>query len=163
MNPNDETLRWQLHGLRQDLPPTRDLWPGIAARLAQAAPMVPAASAKSRRHWLPWAMAASCVLAVGMAWTLHHQQADGVPSMHAGTTLTEKEAVAMTYDYQHALALMGSPSAAADIDPALGELDRSAAVILDAIQDHPGATFLLDRLRRTYEQRLELTQRAVMG
>ena len=29
-----DALRWQLHALRQDMPPARDLWPDIAPRLA---------------------------------------------------------------------------------------------------------------------------------
>ena len=44
---SDDALRWQLRALRQDAPPSRDLWPDIAAKLA-AAPAV--AIAPSRRH-----------------------------------------------------------------------------------------------------------------
>ena len=53
ISPTDEALRWQLRALRQDMPPTRDLWPGIAARLATSprhqAPVSP------RRPWTPFA------------------------------------------------------------------------------------------------------------
>jgi hypothetical protein len=44
--------------------------------------------------------------------------------------------------------------------PAFGDLDRSAAQILGAIDRDPEARFLLDQLRRTYARRLELTRRA---
>ena len=40
--PSDEALRWQLRALHQDMPPTRDLWPGIAARLAGPRELAPA-------------------------------------------------------------------------------------------------------------------------
>ena len=45
--------------------------------------------------------------------------------------------------------------------PDLRELDRSARQIRDAIDRDPAATYLLDRLRRTYTLRLEVTQRSL--
>jgi hypothetical protein len=47
--------------------------------------------------------------------------------------------------------------------PALHELDRSVAQIRRAIAADPGSVFLLEQLRRTYELRLNLTQRAALG
>jgi hypothetical protein len=49
-----------------------------------------------------------------------------------------------------------------EIQPALEDLDHSAAQILGAIERHPDAVFLLDQLQRTYARRLELTQRAII-
>jgi hypothetical protein len=43
--------------------------------------------------------------------------------------------------------------------PALKVLDRSAAQIRTALTRDPDARFLLERLQRTYDRRLELTQR----
>ncbi len=45
--------------------------------------------------------------------------------------------------------------------PALDELDRSAAQILVALQEHPRERLLFDQLHRTYVRQLELTRRAV--
>jgi hypothetical protein len=42
----------------------------------------------------------------------------------------------------------------------LRELDHSARQIRTALERDPDARFLLDRLRKTYTLRLELTQRA---
>jgi hypothetical protein len=45
----------------------------------------------------------------------------------------------------------------------LRELDRSARQIRTALARDPEARFLLERLRRTYSLRLELTQRAALA
>lgn len=151
--PTDEALRWQLRALRQDMPPTRDLWPGIAARLATSpqhqAPVSP------RRPWTPFTLAASVLLAVTVTWQL--QQAP------TGDALIQREAAALTRDYAGALAQLDRRAAAPpEIVPALHTLDESAAQIRRAIATEPNAHFLLDQLRRTYARRLELTQRAAM-
>ena len=151
--PSDEALRWQLRALRQDMPPTRDLWPGIAARLATSprhqAPVRP------RRPWTPFALAASVLLAITVTWQL--QQAP------TGDPLIQREAAAMTRDYIGALAQMDAQAKASpDYAPALHALDQSAAEIRHAIATDPNACFLLEQLRRTYARRLALTQRAVL-
>ena len=151
--PSDEALRWQLRALRQDMPPTRDLWPGIAARLATSpqhqAPVRP------RRPWTPFALAASVLLAITVTWQL--QQAP------TGDPLIQREAAAMTRDYIGALAQMDAQAKASpDYAPALHALDQSAAEIRHAIATDPQARFLLEQLRRTYARRLALTQRAVL-
>ena len=55
ISPTDEALRWQLRALRQDMPPTRDLWPGIAARLATSPRHQ--APARPRRPCIRWTKA----------------------------------------------------------------------------------------------------------
>lgn len=159
MNQNDESLRWKLRGLRQDQPPERDLWPDISARIA-ALPPRQAEEPKQRltsgvRRFAPWAMAASLVLTVGLAW-----QATRVAPQDP---VIPREAASLTRDYQGALAQMQGAEAHPEFGVALQELDRSAAQIRAAIEHDPNATFLLERLRRTYAKRLALTQRAVMS
>ena len=56
-----------------------------------------------------------------------------------------------------------APEATATQQPALHELDRSAAQIRTALARDPDARFLLERLRRTYSLRLALTQRAALS
>lgn len=173
-NHGDEHLLWQLRSLRQERMPEDDLWPGIAARLSQQAP--PAAGGNViplRRRNLarlaPWALAASLVLAVGVAW---QQRPDAVvpqPSALVATrtpegALMHREADAMTREYAAALRelqIAGRP--AAPVATTLRQLDDSAEQIRTALQRDPDARFLLERLRRTYEKRLELTQRAVLS
>lgn len=68
-----DALRWQLRALRQDQPPTTDLWPGIAQRLTpQSGDTVstgwggqPTATAARQRSRMPVALAASVLVAVG--------------------------------------------------------------------------------------------------
>ena len=159
MNTQDQdALRWQLQGLRRDVSPQADLWPGIAARIASTSPQQ--APPVNRRRFAPWAMAASVLLAVGFIWQLTPDptQTVAVPA----DPLIRKQAVSMAFEYEKALARMGHTDSAPEMHAALDDLDRSAQMILTAIDDNPEARFLLDQLRRTYARRLQLTQRAVM-
>ena len=157
---DDAQLRLALRGLRRDVPPARDLWPDLAARLAQT-PQRPAATTAPRR-WAPvFALAASLVLAIGVAWHLRPTPVAADDSAR----LIQREAQAMTREYHAALYELertAPPPAASPVTPALHELDRSAAQIRTALDRDPDARFLLDRLRSTYARRLALTQRAAL-
>jgi len=158
-NTLDASLRLQLRGLRRDIAPEADLWPGIAERLrSEGAATAPRRKA---RNVAPWALAASLVLSLGIAWRM---QPPPAPSA-APVQLVDREADAMAREYRAALQELqaSAPVAATQgpTEPALRELDRSAREIRDAIERDPGATFLLDRLQRTYTLRLELTQRSL--
>ena len=150
----DERLRWQLRALRSDAPPQRDLWPGIAARIE--APR----SRTSRRAFAWLAVAASLLLAFGIGWRLRPVAPAPAPT---GVSLVQQEAEAMTRDYAVALRRLQASAPATRDDPTLHELDRSAEHIRDPLQRDPDADFLLQRLRHTYEKRLALTQRALLG
>jgi len=164
MNHQEDNLLFQLRGLRRDQLPDNDLWPGIAARIAQ--PMAAPASGnvvplrrRGPARFVPWALAASLVLAVGVAW---QQRPDptGARPLDPTAFLVRREAEAMTREYDAALRELqaaGAPSPSGSA--ALLQLDRSAAQIRTALARDPEAHFLLDRLRSTYEKRLALTQR----
>ena len=181
MSEENDRLRWQLKGLRQDTPPRRDLWPEIAARIAELpqtaeiAPgqqdrpsrMFPWSRAASRgadassvrtgaRRLAPWAMAASMLLAIGFLWQATHLTPPQEP-------LIRQEAAQLTRDYQGALAQIQGAEAHPELGGALQELDRSAEEILAALDRAPNTRFLLEQLRRTYAKRLALTQRAMMS
>lgn len=167
---HDAHLLMQLRGLRSEQQPGSDLWPGIAARIAQApaanAPgknvvaMTPPASKALRLA--PFALAASLVLAVGVAWQLRPDAASPAADPQAG--MIERQAQAMTREYEGALReLHAAGRPAPRTGAALHELDRSAEQIRTALGRDPDARFLLDQLRRTYEKRLELTQRAILS
>jgi hypothetical protein len=165
---DDDTLRWQLQALRRDLPPSRDLWPDIATRIAST-PRQPAVAQHGARRVLPWALAASVLLAVGLAWQLvpvSSPAANGVQvaGVHAvdGNPLIREQAVSMAIEYEGALARIEQAGTHPEMQSALGDLDRSAALILAAIDHDPEARFLLEQLRRTYARRLQLTQRAAL-
>jgi hypothetical protein len=158
-NRNGDVLRWQLQALRRDIEPQGDLWRGIAARIAVTPQQEGRVERKARvRRFAPGAMAASVLLAVGLVWQLN-------PASQAssqGNPLIRQQAVSMTLDYENALARVQQAGTHPELDTAFGDLDRSAAQILGAIDRDPDARFLLDQLRRTYARRLELTRRAVL-
>ncbi len=172
----DDALAFRLRALRRDALPAHDLWPGIAARIAQPAADAPHGAALSgsvaRSHlatprFAPWALAASLVLAVGVAW---QQRPAGMPdaSNDPAAQLLPRAADAMTREYDaalHELQASKQPGSvlAVPADPALRELDRGAAQIRTALARDPQSRFLLDRLRTTYEKRLQLTQRAALS
>jgi hypothetical protein len=163
--PLDASLRLQLRGLRRELAPERDLWPGIAARIATT----PATTRRSApRRFAPLALAASLLLALGVAWPLRPPAplAPQLASQQAPARLIDREAEAMTREYRAALHELqaSTPDTATPRpeQPALRELDRSARQIRTALARDPDARFLLERLRHTYSLRLELTQRAAL-
>ena len=153
---DDDALQQALRGLRRDRLPERDLWPQIRARIAT--PAAVATPRRTTRRVVPWAMAASVLLAVAVAWRL---QPAAAPSPQA--RLISHEAQAMTREYRGALkVIVASAPSSTESDPTLRELDRSAAQIRSALAKDPDARFLLGRLRHTYAMRLALTQRAAL-
>ncbi|MET0814968.1 MAG: anti-sigma factor [Pseudoxanthomonas sp.] len=155
----EENLRWQLRGMRREVEPQADLWPGIAARIAATPQQSAAADRPRARGFAPWAMAASVLLAVGVVWQMMPSTTQQAP---AGNPVIRQQAVAMALDYERAFARMQQGDVHPEMHGAIGELDRGAAQILTAIDRDPDAAFLLEQLRRTYARRLQLTQRAVM-
>ena len=151
-DPMPDSLRWQLRAMRDEVAPPRDLWAGIAPRLAprtQARPL--------RTPWL--ALAASLLLVVGMAglWRGQLREAD------AGQAALV-EARRLSTDYRDTLrALPAGTERPQVLAPALDELDRSAAQIRRALARDPDSRLLLEQLRRTYSRRLELSQRVLAG
>jgi hypothetical protein len=161
----DDRVRWALRDLRQDIAPAHDPWPQIAARIA-ATPARHAIAAgrtgrRRPRRLAPLALAASLLLAVGVTWQIWPPQSPSQPT----AKLMQAEAHAMTREYNAALREVeaSAPEATAAQQPALHELDRSAAQIRTALARDPDARFLLDRLRHTYSLRLALTQRAALS
>jgi len=157
-DPGDAALRMALRQLRRDHMPDHDLWPRIAADIA-AAPARTDARPSGASRFAPWAIAASLLLAVTLAWQLRP-----MPPRDGEARLLSHEAQAMTREYQGALKVIASGARAdATSNPALRELDASAAQIRGALARDPDARFLLDRLRHTYSLRLALTQRAALS
>lgn len=151
---SDNELRWQLRQLPREIDPPRDLWSGIADRL-----QAPAQTPSRRRPWFAaLAVAASLSVAVGLAWQLREP---APPASDVRAQIVQREADALTREYQAALGQFEGAPMPAPLEPALATLDRSAADIRVAIATDPDAVFLLDQLRRTYARRLSLTQRAV--
>ena len=151
---SEHELRWQLRQLPREIDPPRDLWPGIAARLAAPAP--------ARRRWPDWLALAACLcLAVGLAASL--KPAPPAPAESPRAELVQREADALTREYLAALGQFRGAPLPEPLQPALDTLDRSALEIREALAADPDAVYLLDQLKRTYTRRLTLTQRALVG
>lgn len=171
MNTDDKTtelpdaLRWQLRGLRRDVEPRRELWDGIATRIAtqpQMAPTAPPASRRRARSFALLATAAVLAMAVGIGWQLRPDAAP-VPVPEAQAPLLAIQAEAMAREYEGALRVVQAAYDAPVTSPVLAELDASAAALRAAIAQAPDSRFLFDRLQRVYAQRLALTQRLVQA
>ncbi len=151
-------LRMALHTLRRDIEPGQDLWPGIAARLQPQRP-----AARKLKAW-PMAIAASMLLALGLAWQGGMQQpARPVPVSPPVPGGLPMEAEALTMHYQAALRELDMPSIHASWEPGLEALDNSAAQILSALRQSPESTQLLERLRQIYARRIALSRRALFA
>jgi hypothetical protein len=170
--PGEAELRLALRGLRQDVEPGTDLWPGIAARIAALPRQVPAAPPWRTLRWLwPLATAASLLLAVGVTWKMQPATLSPDPSgTEIATTaagagrqapLVQREAEILTVQYRAALREIDPQAVPAGWQPGLEALDRSAAEIRGALQRDPDSRLLLERLRDTYTRRLALSRRAL--
>ena len=168
----EAALRLALRGLRRDVEPETDLWPGIAARIAALPRQAPAAPPKRTPRWLwPLATAASLLLAVGVTWKMQpatlspDTQGAAIVTTTAGAggqaPLVQREAEILTVQYRAALRELDAQSVPAGWQPGLEALDRSAAEIRGALQRDPDSRLLLERLRDTYTRRLALSRRAL--
>jgi hypothetical protein len=131
-----EWLR-QSRALDRPVAPTRDLWPGIAERLAEA---MPAASAPRRRNITPWALAASLAALSLLAGGLSMRQ---TPMPVAQYAKADTQA---------------SPWKPRDprLSGAAIELDAARSELTQAMQQAPQAAFLQRLLDRTNHQRSRL-------
>ena len=147
---NEFEWRRQMRELRQPLPPQRDLWMSIDAALddaeASRVPMVtaqPLPAKNSPRRWLLGAgLAASLLLATGIAWHLNQ-----VRTTAATTTIANAAAPSTKW----------KPS-----DPRLAgaaiELDAARMELQQAIQQSPDSVGLQRILARTEQQQTQLRQ-----
>jgi len=171
-NDHDDALAQRLRGLPSERVPPAAVWQRIAAELGQsprtepavAAPATPVDAVPARRgshrHWPRYAAAAVVVALVGVAsMLLLPQQPTG--SVAVEESSLQHQANTITYQYRQAMATIPQDEVAAELQPALRELDESAGSIRSAIAQSPDADFLLGQLQRTYALRLELTRKGV--
>lgn len=166
----DAQLQLALRGLRRDIAPTQDLWPGIAARLSPQLQQVPAqsgASTKSTPMW-PWAVAASMLLALGL-WVQPSPQAArplavaDTSSNVADTAALPAQAQVMALHYQAALRELNTSGLPASWQPGLQALDHSAAQVQAALRKSPDSPWLMAQLRQIYLRKIALSRRALLA
>ncbi len=155
---NEFELRRQLRGLAVDREPAQDLWPDIERRLP---------ARKPQRRLPLWSMVAAAVLGIGFATSMLR-----LPSEPGRTPLAEaprrpatlsREAELLAIDYRAALSEVAARPLPLALRPAAAELDASVREIRGALREAPESRLLLDQLRRTYELRLRLGQRAALS
>ncbi|KXU87769.1 hypothetical protein AB839_19680 [Stenotrophomonas sp. DDT-1] len=159
----DHDLLARLRALPNERDVPADGWARLSARLPprepEAAPaptgnVVALATRSRRRWWLPAGAVLAASLAIYAVAPWRHVQ----PDIPVPSTL-QLQAAAMTEQYRQAVAALPA-GRAPEWQPALHELDESAAQIQAALAQDPRAPHLLGQLKRTYALRLELTRQA---
>lgn len=147
----DFELQRNLRAMNAPREPAADLWAGIAARIG-AADDAPAAP--RRRSWLPFALAAGTLLAVGGATLLGLR-------MHAASDLAQQtiplQKPARITPAQ-ALDSMHAPDGDPRLAGAAVVLDAAHAELEQALEQQPDAVFLVSLLNRTNARRMKLEQ-----
>ncbi|MCB1560533.1 MAG: hypothetical protein KDI75_05500 [Xanthomonadales bacterium] len=167
-------LRRRLRGLSADRDPSRDLWPGIAQRLDRVATpaMLPSMARRRRSRWQTWTALAASVLGAAVLVSFWPDAIQGPTATDspvamrgaaAGSRALRIQAQAMTVEYQAALLEIDAGRMPVPLQAAAAELDRSASQIREAMRRDPQSSFLLERLRDVYAQRLRLSQRGLMS
>lgn len=151
---SDAELRLQLRGLPKDREIERDLWSSIETSIQL--------TSRQKKYW-PWssfAMAASLALVAVIALPLFSAK-----SVNTSDTMQAQvvsiQVNAMDAEYQAALKEFSTVELAPEIKTELALLDNSANKLRQALNQSPQSTYLIPMLRRTYLQRLQLTQRAM--
>jgi hypothetical protein len=154
--PRDESLESALRALPRELAPARDLWPGIAARIAP--------SRRSRR--LATGLLAGLLLGAGAAALVWQASRDTgavrTDAMLAADLRLPFEAARERYaaDWAEVRARL-DPATAAVIEGNLEVVQGALAEIDAAMAEAPGDARLRGRLRRTLETEIDLYRRAV--
>ena len=162
----DHDLLARLRALPDERSVPADGWARLSAKLPPREPQAAPAAAGNvvalpprprHRWWLPAGAAVAASLAVyAIAPWRQAPLATPAPSS------LQLQAEAMTEQYRQAVAALPGRGAP-EWQPALHELDRSAAQIRAAMAQDPRAPHLLGQLKRTYTLRLELTRQAAQA
>ena len=146
--------RNQMRKLDETVEPARDLWPDIAARIAQHP------RAASRRDWRRGftAIAATLVVASAaglLAYRLDRSRVGSVPA---------PAAIAAANDATPLTALDWAVPADPKLATVAQGLDKASADLQAALEARPDAVFLVSMLNRTNAQRMRLLrQTAISG
>ena len=149
---SDAELRLQLRGLSKERELEHDLWPIIQDNIQSPI--------KKKRSWLGFAMAASLTVLGLFALPLFSSKE--LPDNNTlNAQVVTREVKAMDVEYHAALQEFASIKVAPEVQTQLQLLDDSANKLHQALNQSPQSIYLIPMLRRTYLQRLQLTQRAI--
>ncbi|MGQ0800026.1 MAG: hypothetical protein ACT4NL_07955 [Pseudomarimonas sp.] len=162
---NEFELRRQLRELRREREPSRDLWAGIAERIASESAPVSASPGLSRHHWLAPALAASAVFAALLIGVTNSSKdgRDGTsnprqPQYAESASLLSRNADGLALEYRAALTSLPPVPVPSELQTTLNQLDSSAEQLQVALRQQPQSKFLLGQLRRVYARRLQLSR-----
>jgi hypothetical protein len=167
-SPSELDLRWRLRQLPREREVPHKVWTGIETRLNETQQNVFEARhvTQTAKSWRAWAIAASfaAIAFVGAALFLNRAE---VSLTDPQSQMMANQVNLMTREYQAALKEIDHGGNAAKVTNADAEaqlklLDDSLTQIRHAITQKPNATYLLSMLRRTYMQRLQITQRLLI-
>ena len=160
--------RRALKALPREIEPERDLWSGIAARIAPDT-----GAARRRPGWMRYAIAAGLTAtAIALGALLVPRLTDDAAQLamepDTASPWVLREADLIKADLDAALTTAGGPEAAEYarapnlvLSASLKELDSAQSELDQALRQNPDSTFLLDRIRRVQQQKARLTLRVM--
>ena len=162
-DPLQKSLDEQLDNLRLDVPPPRNLWPGIAARLERrprrARPMIYAAAA---------GLAGACV-ASALTWAVLHGRTTSPAPQLAARAPTFEEPKNASYvaardslevSFRERLAVL-DPATRAQIEASLAVIRRAHEDIRKALASDPACPVLEQLWQSTWHDELDLYDHVV--
>ena len=145
----DQQLNEELRNLRKDIPPSRDLWPGIEHAINSNTIAVPK----------PLAVAASILLVVSIAFSgglyFSRPQPDGQAMASLVAMLQsehERNKQALLVEYQDQTAL------APDWEEQMQQLEQAEEAIYEALREDPENIELLKILRQVQTKQIDLIE-----
>jgi hypothetical protein len=163
--------------LPREMSPARDLWPGIADRIAAARPRPTARVVRRIWSWSPAALAAAAAVVVALGATLARvwppttggEQGAGVVQQAAWTS--EPSLLAAEREYARATAqLMAAldarkatlpPQMVAAVEKDMTTIDAALRQLRTALQQDPGNPQLSHMLASTHQKKVDVLQRVV--
>ena len=155
----DNEFQWrnQMRKLNETVEPARDLWPDIAARIAQ--PAQPALTPQRRQWRRPaFAVAASLALAIGAVFT-----ASQLPRSGSAPSVAVNAAHNAATDLAPPTALDWAKPTDPKLAAAAQDLDKASADLQAALEARPDAVFLVSMLNRTNAQRMRLVRQSAIS
>ena len=168
---NDEELRTAIRDLPVSMRPRRDLWPGIARRIAAREPWHQASSGPTWRHQ---ALAASVAIAfvAGLMFGQQMGRAERPPGeaspinlvMQATLEASEREYQAAFREFiaVGAARTLLETQAVENIENSWAELQQAESALLAALRDYPENTYLNQKLLDLRAQQLGFMKQLAM-
>ena len=152
----DDRLAKGLADLPSELTPERDLWPGIEKAIAVTPQLSPQ---KNQKRYMPVAWAASVALAAVLTWGLVGPVDN---NMQAPVDLVSVMELEFNNQKSVMLASFGQPNILAlpqDMQVQLTSLENARKSIIEALKEQPNNSDLLNLLRFTQQQELNLLEK----